>query len=179
MLGPLVLLALGSVVAGYALFPGAHGTRVRLPGVIQPAFRLPEAHLPHLAWLPLVATLAAVVGILIAWYLYLAMPELRAALARRLRPALRVFRAKYYFDYVYDGFVRHAVVGGSDRLLWTRVDVGLIDGAVNRTASVMRALGETLRPVETGFVRHYVLMVLAGAVALVSYLLASLERLRP
>ena len=87
-------------------------------------FRLPEAHQPHVAWLPVVATLTGVVGILIAWYLYLAMPELRASLARPLRPALRLFDAKYYFDYVYDGFVRHVVVAGSDRLLWKRVDAG-------------------------------------------------------
>jgi NADH-quinone oxidoreductase subunit L len=179
MLGPLVVLATGSVVAGYALFPGAHGARVRLPELLQPVFRLKETHLPHLDWLPVVATLTAVAGILIAWYLYLAMPELRASLARPLRPALRLFSAKYFFDHVYDGFVRHVVVAGSDRLLWTRVDAGVIDGVVNRTGSLTRALAETLRPVETGFVRHYVLLVLAGAVAVVYYLLASVERLAP
>jgi NADH-quinone oxidoreductase subunit L len=176
MLAPLVLLAVGSVVAGYALFPGAHGTRVRLPEILQPAFRLPEAHLPHLAWLPLVATLAAVLGILIAWYLYLAMPDLRASLARPLRPALRVFSAKYFFDHVYDGFTRRVVVAGSDALLWKRVDAGLIDGMVNGSARLMRAWAETLRPVQTGFVRHYALLVLAGAVALVSYLMNAAGR---
>jgi NADH-quinone oxidoreductase subunit L len=179
MLGPLVLLAVGSVVAGYALFPGAHGARVRLPELLQPVFRLPEPHVPQLAWLPVVATLTGIVGILIAWYLYLAMPELRASLARPLRPALRLFGAKYFFDHVYDGFVRHVVVAGSDRLLWKRVDAGWIDGAVNLTGSLTRALAETLRPVQTGFVRHYVLLVLAGAVAVVYYLLASAERLAP
>jgi len=179
MLGPLVLLAVGSVVAGYALFPGAHGARVRLPELLQPVFRLPESHVPQLAWLPVVATLTGIVGILIAWYLYLAMPELRASLARPLRPALRLFGAKYFFDHVYDGFVRRVVVAGSDRLLWKRVDAGWIDGAVNLTGSLTRAFAETLRPVQTGFVRHYVLLVLAGAVAVVYYLLASAERLAP
>jgi NADH-quinone oxidoreductase subunit L len=176
MLGPLVALAAGSVVAGYALFPGAHGTRVRLPEILTPVFRLKEALLPHLAWLPAVATLAAVLGLLIAWYLYLSMPDLRAGLARPLRPALRLFSAKYFFDHVYDGFVSRVVVGGSDLLLWKKVDAGLIDGLVNGTARLTRAWAETLRPVQTGFVRHYALLVLAGAVALVSYLLASLER---
>jgi len=146
---------------------------------VQSVFRLPEPHLPHVAWLPAVATLTGVVGILIAWYLYLAMPELRASLARPLRPALRVFAAKYFFDHVYDGFVRHVVIGGSDRLLWKRVDEGVIDGAVNGAGSLTRAFAETLRPVQTGFVRHYVLLVLAGAVAVVYYLLASAERLAP
>jgi NADH-quinone oxidoreductase subunit L len=169
MLGPLVVLAIGSIAAGF----------LKIPHLVQPVFRLPEPHVPHVAWLPVVATLSGIVGILIGWYLYLAMPELRAALARPLRPALGVFRAKYFFDHVYDGFVRHAVVAGSDRLLWTRVDAGLIDGAVNRTASLTRAWAQSLRPVQTGFVRHYVLLVLAGAVAIVYYLIASAGRLAP
>jgi NADH-quinone oxidoreductase subunit L len=169
MLVPLVLLALGSIGAGF----------LKVPHVVQSVFRLPEPHLPHVAWLPLVATLTGVVGILIAWYLYLAMPALRASLGRPLRPALRLFDAKYFFDHVYDGFVRHVVVAGSDRLLWKRVDAGVIDGAVNGAGSLTRAFAETLRPVQTGFVRHYVLLVLAGAVAVVYYLLASAERLAP
>jgi NADH-quinone oxidoreductase subunit L len=172
MLGPLVVLAVGSVVAGYKLFPGAHG-RVELPEILTPVFRLPEAHTPHVAWLPVAATLTAALGILVAWYLYLSMPELRASLARALRPALRLFSAKYYFDYVYDGFVRRVVVGGSDALLWKGMDVGVIDGAVNEAGTLTAALAENLRPVQTGFVRHYALLILAGAVAIVSYLLWS------
>jgi NADH-quinone oxidoreductase subunit L len=179
MLGPLVILAAGSVVAGYRLFPGAEGARVQLPEVVQPVFRLPEAHAPHLPWLPIVATSSAVLGIVIAWYLYLAMPSLRAAIARPLRPLLRVFAAKYYFDHVYDAFVRSVVVSGSERLLWTRVDAGLIDGAVNGLADVVRSLARSLRPIQTGFVRHYALLLLAGAVAVVSYMLSSASRLAP
>jgi NADH-quinone oxidoreductase subunit L len=172
MLGPLVVLAAGSVVAGYALFPGAHG-RVELPEVLAPVFRLPEAAVHHVAWLPVAATLTAVAGILLAWYLYLSMPELRASLGRALRPALRLFSAKYFFDHVYDGFVRRVVVAGSDALLWKGLDAGVIDGAVNGAGSVTAAIAESLRPVQTGFVRHYALLVLAGAVAIVSYLLWS------
>jgi NADH-quinone oxidoreductase subunit L len=179
MLGPLVVLAIGSIAAGYKLFPGAHGARVALPDVLTPVFRLGEPHVPHVNWVPLVATGSAVLGIVIAWYLYLAMPELRASLARVLRPALRVFGAKYFFDTVYDAFVKHVVVAGSKTLLWERVDAGLIDGTVNRTATLVRALAETLKPVQTGFVRHYALLVLAGAVALVSYLLNTAGRLQP
>jgi NADH-quinone oxidoreductase subunit L len=169
---PLVLLAIGSTVSGYALFSGVHG-RVRLPGVVEPVFRLPAEHLSPPSWLPGLAIASALLGLLIAWYLYLAMPELRAAVAAPLRPLLRVFSAKYWFDDVYDGFVRRVVVGGSDSFLWRRVDVCLIDGLVNGIARVVGEWAESLRPVQTGFVRHYALLVLAGAVALVSYLLWS------
>jgi NADH-quinone oxidoreductase subunit L len=163
MLGPLVLLAVGSAVAGF----------VKIPHVVQPVIRLPEEAAHHVAWLPAVATLTGVAGILIAWYLYLSMPELRASLAGALRPALRVFSAKYFFDDVYNAFVRRVVVEGSDAVLWKGVDEGVIDGAVNGAGKLTAAFAETLRPVQTGFVRHYALLVLAGAVALVSYLLWS------
>ena len=43
----------------------------------------------------------------------------------------------------------------------------------------MRALARSLRPVQTGFVRHYALLLLAGAVAVVSYLLSSVGRVHP
>ena len=135
--------------------------------------------MPHVGWVPLVATLSAVLGIVVAWYLYLAMPDLRASLSRALRPALRLFGAKYFFDTVYDAFVKHVVVAGSRTLLWQRVDAGLIDGAVNKTATLVRSLAEALRPVQPGFVRHYALLVLAGAGALVSYLLNAAGRVQP
>jgi NADH-quinone oxidoreductase subunit L len=173
MLGPLVLLAIGSIASGYRLFPSARdaASRVRLPEVVQPVFRAPEAAAAHLPWLPLAATGSAVLGLLIAWYLYLSLPELRAKLALPLRPLLRVFAAKYWFDAVYDGFVARVVVGGSEGLLWKRVDAGLIDGLVNGAGALAGGLAQRLRPVQTGFVRHYALLVLAGAVAIVSYLL--------
>jgi NADH-quinone oxidoreductase subunit L len=161
MLGPLVLLAVGSATAGF----------LKVPRVVQPVFRLGDEHVRHVYWLPVAATLTAVAGILVAYYLYLAMPEVRGGIARVLRPALSVFRRKYFFDDVYDAFVDRVVVGGSDSVLWRKVDAGVIDGAVNGAGTITGALGQLLRPVQTGLVRHYVLLVLAGAVALVSYLL--------
>jgi NADH-quinone oxidoreductase subunit L len=163
MLGPLVLLAIGSAVAGF----------VEIPHVVQPVFRLPEEHLPHVRWLPFVALSAGFLGLLVAWYLYLSMADLRASLAAVLRPALRLFSAKYFFDHVYDGFVRRVVVEGSEDLLWKRVDAGVIDGAVNGAGTITEAFARMLRPAQTGFVRHYALLVLAGAVALIFYLLRS------
>jgi NADH-quinone oxidoreductase subunit L len=144
-----------------------------LSGVIEPVFRLGAENAHHVAWLPVVATLAGALGLLVAWYLYLSMPDVRGSLARPLAPALRLFGAKYFFDDVYDGFVRRVVVEGSDRLLWKRVDAGLIDGLVNGAGRTAVWWAERTRPIQTGFVRHYALLVLAGAVALVSYLLWS------
>jgi NADH-quinone oxidoreductase subunit L len=62
-------------------------------------------------------------------------------------------------------------VEGSEKLLWKRVDAGLIDGAVNGVASLFGSLAQSVRFVQTGLVRGYALVILGGAVALVAYLL--------
>ena len=81
-----------------------------------------------------VATLvAASLGILIAWYLYLAMPELRG-LARRGRfaPALRALRRQVLLRRRLRRLrARASWWRAATRLLWKRVDAGLIDGIVN------------------------------------------------
>ena len=176
MLVPLVLLAGGSIVAGYPLFRSPEGEGhglVRLPASCSPSSGCRRSTLATPGWLPVVATLSAVIGILVAWYLYLSMPDVRASVKRALSPLLRVFAAKYWFDDVYDGFVRRVVVDGSRGFLWLRFDAGFIDGIVNGSGRAAAWLGQATRPIETGFVRHYALLVLAGAVALVSYLLWS------
>ena len=144
---------------------------MRLPGVVQPVFRAPEAALATPGWLMPAAIASGLLGLAIAWYLYLSSPGVRAKLAVPLRPLLRVFAAKYWFDDVYNAFVSRVVVDGSEGLLWKRVDAGLIDGLVNGTGRLAAAVSQRLRPFQTGFVRHYALLVLAGAVAVVSYLL--------
>ena len=65
------------------------------------------------------------------------------------------------------------LVGESETLLWKRVDGGLIDGAVNRGAQLVGALGQRVRLAQTGYVRSYALLILGGAVALLGYLLWS------
>ena len=144
-----------------------------VPHVVEPVFRGAAAHLGHPAWLPVVATLTAVAGIVLAWYLYLSLPDLRAGIASTLRPALDVFKAKYYWDEVYNGFVRRVVVDGSRALVWEKVGAGVIDGAVNRAGTITGALAQMLRPLQPGLVRHYALLILAGAVALLGWVLWS------
>ena len=164
MVVPLVLLAVGSAVGGF----------VKVPHIVEPVFRGAAAHLHH-AWLDARGghrqrpardprRLVPLPG---------SMPDLRAGVASALRPALRVFRAKYYWDEVYNGFVRRVVVDGSRTLLWEKVDAGVIDGAVNRAGTITGALAQMLRPLQTGLVRHYALLILAGAVALLGWVLWS------
>jgi NADH-quinone oxidoreductase subunit L len=52
------------------------------------------------------------------------------------------------------------------------VDLPLIDGAVNGVAGLFLGIGQRLRPLQTGQVRSYAALLLAGAVVVVGWLLA-------
>ncbi len=161
MLAPLVILAVGSIGAGL----------VPVPEMLAVVFRQPAEEGHHAAWLPIVATLVAILGIAGAYWLYLMLPDLAARLGARLRPIGRVLEEKYYFDRVYDAFARVVVVGCSRKLLWQGLDASIIDGAVNGLGSVTAGFARTVRLVQTGFVRAYALLILGGAVTLLGYLL--------
>jgi NADH-quinone oxidoreductase subunit L len=145
---------------------------VAVPELIEPVFRLAPAGRHYAPWLPWVASLNAVVGITAAYYAYVLYPELPARLSGAMRPLLRLLEAKYHFDDAYNWLVDR-LVGESETLLWKRVDGGLIDGAVNRGAQLVGALGQRVRLAQTGYVRSYALLILGGAVALLGYLLWS------
>jgi NADH-quinone oxidoreductase subunit L len=162
MLLPLCLLAVGSVAAGYIHIPHI------VESAVQPALR--EGHAPE--WLHLLAYVLPFFGIIPAYYLYVMFfPGAPAKLAADAAPARRVLEAKWYFDEVYNAFVRVVVVGGSTSFLWKRFDAGFIDGIVNGLGTVVDGVARTGRYVQTGFVRGYALMILAGTVVLVGYLL--------
>ena len=161
MLAPLVILAVGSVAAGF----------VPVPEILAVVFRLPPSEGHHPVWLPIVATLVAILGIAGAYWLYLMLPDLAARLGARLRPIGRVLEEKYYFDRVYDAFARNVVVEGSRKVLWQGLDASLIDGAVNGLGGVTASVARAVRLVQTGLVRGYALLILGGAVTVLGYLL--------
>jgi NADH-quinone oxidoreductase subunit L len=163
MLGPLVILAIGSAVGGF----------IHIPQFVEPALRVGEAaHAArHPGWLPIVASATAVIGILLAYYLYLAFPDIPSRIYASARGVARVLENKYGFDAVYDRFATRGIVGGSEDVLWRGVDVRIIDGAVNGVAAVTAAVARSVRTIQVGLVRSYALVILGGAVAVLSYLL--------
>jgi NADH-quinone oxidoreductase subunit L len=163
MLGPLIILAAGSIFAGYA----------HVPDFVRPALQLPpvEGHGGHPGWLPYVASLSAIAGLALAWFLYLKATDLPGRVRARLIGVAHVLEAKYGFDLAYNWLAGRVLVDGSRTLLWTRFDAGLIDGAVNGSGRLVAAVSRAARGVQGGLVRGYALLMLGGAVALLYYLL--------
>jgi NADH-quinone oxidoreductase subunit L len=173
MLVPLGVLALGSVVAGFAFqryFLGDGAVSFWGPSVILEG---PNNHILHAMhevpeWVVWSATFAMLGGFLIAYLYYIVAPWLPEATARAFRPLYLFLLNKWYFDELYDAiFVRPALWLG--RALWKGGDGAIIDGAIDGTAEgVNRATGVIVR-LQTGYVYHYAFAMLIGLALLITY----------
>jgi NADH-quinone oxidoreductase subunit L len=166
MLFPLVVLAGLSVVGGVIQLPSfgiiPDGWRHRLEDWLHPVVEPGEAVIKGTAaydaksWLALLAIACAVLGIAAAIAVYAkgrAKPFEPELLARGWR---------------YDETVS-AFMGGPGRRAFdavARFDSGVVDGAVTGTASGVRSVAERLRRGQTGFVRNYSAVVVAGVLGI-------------
>jgi NADH-quinone oxidoreductase subunit L len=157
---PLILLAAGALGAGY----------VGIPRLVGPTLATPPAGEGHAVWLTPLAIVLALAAIVAAAYLYLEFVEVVTKLRARLAIVARVLEAKWGFDLAYDWLTRRVVVGGSTALLWRRIDVGLIDAAVNGSARLVDSLAQRTRKLQTGLVRQYALVLFGGTAVLLAYL---------
>jgi NADH-quinone oxidoreductase subunit L len=114
----------------------------------------------------------ALVGIGIAYVLYVRRPELPRQLETRLRPLHTLFANKWYFDEAIDFLVvRPALAIG--RFANRTFERFVVDGLVNGTAETVRGAGGVVRAVQSGFVRSYALLLIAGFAGLALYFLLS------
>jgi NADH-quinone oxidoreductase subunit L len=113
----------------------------------------------------------ALIGIGIAYLLYVRRPELPRQLEQRLRPLHTLFANKWYFDEAIDFLVRPALaIGRFSNRVFERF---VVDGLVNGTAETVRGAGGVVRAVQSGFVRSYALLLIAGFAGLALYFLLS------
>jgi NADH-quinone oxidoreductase subunit L len=171
MLIPLIVLALLSVVGGWVGLPLHILWGDRFGEFLAPVF---GGHtLPHLTGSTEVILMAASVGAaLIGFSLALVMYVFRPTLPQQWTqsvPALyRLVLNKYYVDEIYDAaFVRSSLAIAKG--LWSWVDVGVIDTAVNGTANTVAATSRIWRRTQTGNVQHYAVMMFFGAMVLLGY----------
>ena len=183
VLGPLYVLAFLSVVAGFAGLPQVYGDLLGVPESNSLANFLHDVlpagahHVSHATELSLagLAILAALLGTGAAWLLYVARPELPIRIRTGAAALHRLVANKYYVDEVYDALLVRPLIAISDRVLFRGVDAGLIDGfAVNGSAGTVRALADdALKYLQSGLTQGYLITMVAGAFAVLAWLLAA------
>jgi NADH-quinone oxidoreductase subunit L len=174
MLGPLVILAVLSVVGGFV----GYGNRFEhfLAPVFQGATEVAQetsreagdSTLEHL--LMAVSISVAGLGWLLAYLLYSRRPQLPARIAASLGGLYRAVANKYYIDELYAVLFVKPVIDGSTAILWHDVDQGVIDAAVNDSADAARHVSDNVRHMQSGNLRSYAGWVAAGGAVVIAYM---------
>jgi NADH-quinone oxidoreductase subunit L len=169
MLIPLVVLAALSVVGGIIQLPGVtwlpDSITHRLEHWLEPVIEFGEAHIDG-TWgddnktiLMLIATAAAVIGIVVAWLVY--------ERGRVKAPEPAILANGWYYDRAISDFM-----GGPGRQAFEGAawfDKNVVDGAVNGVAEVVKATAGGVRKTQTGFVRGYAAIIGIGVVGLLAW----------
>ena len=176
MAWPLIVLAIGSVVAGYVGVPHVLGGSDWFARFLEPSFSgavIGEAsEAAELeGTLMIVSTVVAVSGIGVAMYFFLKHREAADGVAARFAGLYRLLQHKYYVDEIYDATIVQPIRIVSQEGLWRIVDVRVIDGTVNLAGRVVEGSSQELRRAQTGSVRAYAASLLLGVVVILGYYL--------
>jgi len=174
----LVVLAVGSVVAGYVGIPHALGGSNRFEQFLAPSLGETESHGEtessdsgtELALMG-VSSAIAFAGIGIAAFLFLKRRDTANAIADRFSGLRRLLLHKYYIDEIYDAVIVQPIRLVSEDGLWKVLDAGAIDGSVNGVGTIVRGLSDGLRRLQTGSVRAYAASLFLGVVLVLGYYL--------
>ncbi len=194
----LVVLAVGSILAGYVGIPHALGGHNSLGGWLEPAFQATNCGQPvttgELAGMAIencepgqagaagdhtvleltlmaVSSIVALFGIGLATFLWLKNRQIPDRMAIQYGGLYRLLLNKYYVDEVYDATIVQPIKMVSTEGLWRGFDVKAIDGAVNGAGYLVSGISIVLRLLQNGSVKTYAASIFAGVVAILAYYL--------
>jgi NADH-quinone oxidoreductase subunit L len=176
MLIPLAVLAAGAVFSGVAFRAQFIGSAAE--GFWREAIALGKGedsileameHVPALV--SLAPTVMMLLGLAVAYYMYMVDKKAPRALAAAFPDLYRFLLNKWYFDELYDRiFVRPAFWLG--RLFWKGGDGAIIDGlGPNGVAARVLDVTRSAVRLQTGYVYQYAFAMLLGVAAFATYYL--------
>jgi NADH-quinone oxidoreductase subunit L len=170
---PLVALAVLSVIGGLVNTP----FRLTLEHFLEPAFEaVTLQHPPEGAFMfLLLAGLSVVAGLAgagAAFLTYRQPTQNWLDFEHGFEPLWGTWERAYRVDDVYGKLIVAPGRKTAEAAAFS-VDLPVIDGAVNGVARIVRGLGDWARPLQTGFVRNYGALFLAGTVVVVVWLVMS------
>jgi NADH-quinone oxidoreductase subunit L len=174
MLVPLLLLAAGAVLTGFAFegdFIGHHWHEFWEGAIVnRPENHVLEEmhHIPGLV--ALLPTIVGVLGIGLAYVMYVAVPSLPGRMAATLPGLYRFVLNKWYFDELYQRIIVGPAVWLA-RTLWQVGDTAIIDGVPNGIAALTADGSRQAVRLQTGSLATYAFTMLIGLVVLVTVFL--------
>ncbi len=175
MLLPLVVLAIGSIGAGFLgfeYFVGEGraefwGKAIQIMPVHDAIAAAHHQHLPE--WVGLMPTAVGAFGIIAALFFYVIFPSLPSVAVKVFGPIYTFVYRKWCFDELYDFlFVRPAFVIGN--FLWKFGDGMVIDGmGPDGLSAVVQRFSFYTGKLQTGYMYHYGFVMVFSLVALITW----------
>ena len=164
MMVPVVILAVLSIVGGLLQVSAIPGGWHYVQDWLRPVVGVPRLEEAPLEFAATAATVVlAVLAFLAAHRFWISGQWSADAWRERFPRLFRLLERKYYFDEIYDALLVRTLdrgAEGSDRF----IDRTVIDGVVTGVGSAAESTAGSLSITQTGFLRTYVVVFLAGAV---------------
>ena len=193
MIGPLMVLALGSIVAGWVGVPAFMGGSNRFEKFLAPVMKTEtvaapatmervsesagqpaeeQKENPNQEWLLAGTSVAvALAGFFFAWLFYYKQPGLPDRITAKIHGTYLMVLHKYYVDEGYALLFVKPLLALSTVVFWRGVDQGVIDGLVNGAGEASQGIGNELRRMQSGNIRSYAAWVAAGGAAVLAYMI--------
>jgi NADH-quinone oxidoreductase subunit L len=172
MLVPLMILAFLSVVGGLV------GIGNRFEHFLEPVFgtgfteAAGETASGAIEYVLMgVSVLVAVLGLILAYVLYVSKPYLPQKIADGLNGFYTAVLNKYYVDELYAKLFVKPLIDGSTSILWQGVDRKVIDDSVNSAADGARNISDSVRRMQSGNLRSYAGWIAAGSAVVIAYMI--------
>jgi len=195
MLVPLVILAGLSIAGGWVGIPGSLGGGNQFERFVGPVFHAaipagggehgretarqereaegsePETNAGTELMFTGISVSAALLGLLLSWWLYCKRTELPGRIARAVDGFYEAVLHKYYVDELYAILFVKPLIDGSSKILWQGIDRGVIDATLDNSADGAREVSDTIRHMQSGNLRSYAGWVAAGAAGVIVYMI--------
>jgi NADH-quinone oxidoreductase subunit L len=166
MWGPMVPLAIGSLIAGLFLASGERLARWLEPSV---GALVPVESTATAIAVPLLTVLVSAAGVAVAW-LVIGRNPVPVAKPQPVSLPVAAARADLYANTINEAIIARPGTWLTRALVF--VDNKGIDGIVNGTAALLGGTSGRLRRLQTGFVRSYALGMLGAGIVVIAFLVA-------
>lgn len=177
---PLMVLAVLSIIGGWIGMPHVLGATNYFEHWLEPVMAGSRMTSHALAsggadtgmelGLMAISVVLVLISIYVAYLLYNKRPALATSIREKLSGPHKVLLNKYFVDEAYGAMIVRPLIYFS-LFLWKVIDVVVIDGFINGMAGAYDDLSAYLRTGQTGRVRTYATVFVAGVVVLTAYFL--------
>jgi NADH-quinone oxidoreductase subunit L len=183
MLGPLVILAILSVIGGWVGIPAVFGGHNEIEHFLEPVFASTAAIHGATAvnadaashglemGLAAISVLVALAGLGVAYLFYYRRPGTAAAIAHRAPALYRLLEHKFYIDELYHRALVLPILGLSRVVLFGLFDRLVVSGSGETAGAATRGLGSITRRIQSGNIRSYAGWLALGAAAVLAVMI--------